>query len=71
MYTAFVGIDISKKTFDACILNSQALKPKYLKLNMSSDDFEEPLLNFSEYEKQSTLIAPRKLILPFYPKINR
>lgn len=57
MYTTFVGIDISKKTFDACILNSQALKPKYLKLNMSSDDFEELVLNLSEHEKQSTLIV--------------
>lgn len=57
MYTTFVGIDISKKTFDVCILNSQASKPKYLKLNMSSDDFEELVLNLSEYEKQKVLIV--------------
>lgn len=57
MYTTFVGIDISKKTFDVCIIDAKSEKPKYLKLNMSSDDFEGLVLSLSGYEKQSTLIV--------------
>lgn len=57
MYSTFVGIDISKVTFDVCIINTKSDKPKYLKLNMDSDDFSELALNLSEYEKQNIFIV--------------
>jgi len=57
MYSTFVGIDISKLTFDVCIINAKSDKPKYLKLNMVSDDFSELALNLSQFEKQSVFIV--------------
>lgn len=57
MYTTFVGIDISKKTFDVCILDQSKIKPVHFKFNMDSDDFSELGLKLAEYEKQKVLIV--------------
>lgn len=55
MYTTFVGIDISKLTFDVCILDPKLNKPEFLKLNMSSDDFSVLELKLSAFNKESVL----------------
>ena len=57
MYSTFVGIDISKSSFDVCILDQIKIKPVHFKFNMDSDDFSEFSLNLSEYDKQKVLIV--------------
>ncbi|MDD4205731.1 MAG: IS110 family transposase [Candidatus Delongbacteria bacterium] len=57
MYTTFVGIDISKSSFDVCILDHSKIKPVHFKFKMDSDDFSELSLQLSEYDKQKVLIV--------------
>lgn len=57
MHTTFVGIDISKSSFDVCILDQNKIMPVYFKFNMNSDDFSEFSLKLSEYDKQNVLIV--------------
>lgn len=57
MYRTFVGIDISKSTFDVCVIDPILPKPAHLKLNMSSEDFSELSNKLSVFNKESILVV--------------
>lgn len=57
MYNTFVGIDISKDSFDVCIIGSEKKKPVRLKLEMASNDFSILSSTLSEYKKNDILVA--------------
>ena len=56
-YSYFLGIDVSKDSFDACLIDVKQKVKMNEKFSMNSDDFEKLIQKLERYEKESILIV--------------